>query len=214
MHRLMQITAVLCGMVELLTVSACVTVSKPNRGYSFERSATSGYSSGGSVSGSPSSTVSSVSNAADLGPGEAIPTGYREDRAQSTVLTGYLEKNRLPLVGARVFTDSSGNRRVILYGFVATDFGKRDAVIKTRSHMGDPALPVVNRIIVRLELLSRPQNGNISSSPSPAVPSSSDSYSDTELGSVQSYLSQGRPAQNQKEIAIIILLLQVMSLAL
>jgi hypothetical protein len=214
MHRLMQITAGLSGMVGLLTVSACVTVSRPNRGYSFERSATSGYSTSGSVSGGPSSAVSSLSSAADLGPGEAIPAGYWDDRAQSTALTGYLDKNRLPMVGARVFTNSSGNRRVILYGFVATDFGKQDAAVKTRRYMGDPALPVVNRIIVRPELLSRPQSANASPSPSPSVPSSSDSYSDTELGSVQSYQSQGQQAQDQRLFTILILLLQAMSLAL
>ncbi len=194
-----------CGLV-LLTISACLTASRPDRGYSFQRGRTSGYSSSGSVG--PSSAVPSVSSAVDLGPGAAIPADYWEDGAQGTALTSYLDKNRLPMVGAQVFTNSSGNRQVVLHGFVATEFGKQDAAAKARRYLGDPALPVVNRIVVRPELLA--SGGRVaSSSPSPSTPSSSGSYSNDD---VQSYLSQAQSQQNQSAFMPLFLLLRLMIL--
>lgn len=202
MHRLTRIAAGLSGGLVLLAISACSTASRPDYGYS---------SSSASVSGGPSFPVSSISSPTDLGPSAAIPAGYRNDRSQSTALTSYLDENRLPMVGAQVFSNSSGNRQVILNGFVATDLGKQDAASKARQYLGDPTLPVINRIIIRPEVLASGGSG-ASSSPAPSVPSSNDSYS--ELGNVQSYQSQAQQGQSQGAVDTLFLVLQLMGLFL
>src|SRR5579864_3016477 len=54
------------------------------------------------------------------------------DSPQSQGLSDYLKHHQLPLVGAQVVTSASGGRQVILFGFVASDFGKTDAEQKAR----------------------------------------------------------------------------------
>ena len=73
---------------------------------------------------------------------------------QSQDLTRYLEHHRLPLVRAEVRRDEYGNREVMLYGFVATPYGKSDAQAKARRVLGNPGLKVVNEVKIRPELLS------------------------------------------------------------
>ncbi len=68
------------------------------------------------------------------------------DRSTSDSLTRYLHKNRLPLVGAQVSNKPDGSRHVLLYGFVATDFGKRDAEKKARHYLRDQDAEVANHI--------------------------------------------------------------------
>src|SRR5204862_5526959 len=97
-------------------------------------SSTSGYSSNGSSSSSYSSASAAPARsgygANDPADGGAVPPGYTNNTAQSGTLTSYLQSHRLPLVGAQVLNNSSGNQQIILYGFVATDFGKQDAADK------------------------------------------------------------------------------------
>ena len=69
------------------------------------------------------------------------------DTDTSTRLTKYLHKNRLPMVGAQISNTSAG-RRLMLYGFVATDFGKSDAVTKSKRYLHDSTIAVVNNIKV------------------------------------------------------------------
>lgn len=80
----------------------------------------------------------------------AVPTvsaqNTKVDRATSDALTRYLHKHRLPLVAAQVSVAADGSRHVMLYGFVATGFGKRDAETKARRYLGDPDIAVVNHI--------------------------------------------------------------------
>ena len=59
----------------------------------------------------------------------------------SARLTKYLHKNRLPMVGAQVSNTSAGHQ-LMLYGFVATDFGKGDAVTKSKRYLHDPTIAV------------------------------------------------------------------------
>lgn len=214
MHRQTRLAVALSGGLMSLAMSACFTASRAYGGDSFERGATSSYSASGSVSGGPKSPTSSVSTAADLDPGDTIPSGYWEDRAQGKALTSYLDKNRLPMVGAQVFTNSSGNRRVILHGFVATDSGKRNAAARARRYLGDPALPVINRILVRPE--SRPGNSDASSAPPPPVASSNGSSSDAQVGNAETYQSQAQQvqsqAQSQRDLDTIVLILRLMTL--
>ncbi len=70
------------------------------------------------------------------------------DRTTSDALTRYLHKHRLPFVAAQVSAAAHGSHRVMLYGFVATDFGKHDAETKVRHYLGDPRITVVNHIRV------------------------------------------------------------------
>jgi hypothetical protein len=79
---------------------------------------------------------------------------YRPELNESRALSEYLKQRKLPLVGAQVLTGPDGRRMVVLYGFVGSDFGKADAVSKTRSFLHDSAVPVDNRINVRPELLA------------------------------------------------------------
>ena len=74
------------------------------------------------------------------------------DTATSQRLTDYLRKHRLPLVGAQITRDDSGGTQVMLYGYVATSFGKSDAETKTRKFM-KPGAQIVNRIEIRPEIL-------------------------------------------------------------
>jgi hypothetical protein len=80
------------------------------------------------------------------------------DGPDSQSLTTYLRQHRLPLVGAQVLVDSSGNRRIVLYGFVATEFGKDDAArqalayVGTSAHAGTSMPSIENRIEIRPEI--------------------------------------------------------------
>jgi hypothetical protein len=84
---------------------------------------------------------------------------YKVDSPQSQALTTYLRGQRLPLVGAQVLTDSSGIRRIVLYGFVATEFGKNDAASKALAYAkngalaGSPPPAIENRIEIRPEII-------------------------------------------------------------
>src|SRR5205807_1501173 len=74
------------------------------------------------------------------------------DSAQSTALTNYLHSHQLPLVGGRVLASNGGPRQAILYGYVATPFGKADAVDRTRQWLNDSGAQVDNRIKIEPEL--------------------------------------------------------------
>jgi hypothetical protein len=74
----------------------------------------------------------------------------------------YLHANCLPLVEARTIVNASGSS-VLLYGYVATDFGKRDAEDQTRDFIDDPDVTITNRIVVRPELLTMGTPGNCNS---------------------------------------------------
>ena len=71
---------------------------------------------------------------------------------QGAELTKYLHTHRLPLVSAQLLTNADGTQRVVLYGYTATDFGKQDAVTKSRSYLKDGSISITNRIQVRPEL--------------------------------------------------------------
>jgi hypothetical protein len=74
------------------------------------------------------------------------------DRGTSDALSKYFHKNRLPMVGAQVSTTADGKRHVMLYGYTATDFGRRDAEQKARDFLHDPSVLVANRIQVNPRL--------------------------------------------------------------
>jgi len=61
-------------------------------------------------------------------------------------------------VGAQVLSNSAGIQHIVLYGFVATEFGKSDAASKAIAYVGSevptgtPAPQLENRIEVRPEI--------------------------------------------------------------
>jgi hypothetical protein len=88
---------------------------------------------------------------------------YIADRAAGDELTSYLRRHRLPLVRAEVLKTAAGDERVVLYGFVASDFGKGDAKSKALEHIGKKGIPLENRIVVR------PEIGKLKSSGAPGA---------------------------------------------
>ncbi len=55
------------------------------------------------------------------------------------------------MVGAQVSNTQSG-RHLMLYGFVATDFGKHDAETKSKSYLRDSSITIVNNIRVNPQI--------------------------------------------------------------
>jgi hypothetical protein len=76
------------------------------------------------------------------------------DRELGNDITAYLRDHCLPLARASVTTRANGDREVLLYGFVASDFGKRDAEAKTAALLANSAIGVRNAIMVRPELVA------------------------------------------------------------
>jgi hypothetical protein len=85
-------------------------------------------------------------------PTAALAHSFTVDSAASEALTNYLRQNRLPLVGAQIGKASAGARRLVLYGYVATQFGKSDAESKAIAYLGSPSPEVVNRIVIQPEI--------------------------------------------------------------
>jgi len=128
--------------VALTGLSACMTpVQNP-------------YGTTGATNAAPLGTSSSFGSTSSLPPPSAAGTvaGGTIDSPQSQGLTDYLKHHSLPLVGAQVVTSPSGGEQVILFGFVASDFGKTDAEQKARHYLKDPSLVVDNRIKIRADL--------------------------------------------------------------
>jgi hypothetical protein len=157
--------------VALVGFAGCTPTQNP-----FGTGATKGSQLGSSSYDSSSGT--SQPSAAGTIAGGTI------DSPQSQGLTDYLRHHSLPLVGAQVVTSSSGGKQVILYGFVASDFGKTDAEQKARHYLSDPTLVVDNRIKVSSELAGAKGN---SGSTTPY--DSSDPYASS--GSIQDYQNNG-----------------------
>ncbi len=105
-------------------------------------------------------------------------------------MTDYFKGNRLPLVGAQAYTDASGSRQVVLFGFVATSFGKSDAAQKAAGLLNDPAIAIVNRIKIDPTLMAAngapeqpAQNGESNGATAQTPP---------QMGGVQDYESQNQ----------------------
>ena len=113
------------------------------------------------------------------------------DKAQSQALTDYLHTHQLPLVGARVLADSGTAHQVILYGFVATPFGRADAADRSRDFLKDSNTQIDNRIKVEPELAGNSGGGNSDTS-------SGDASSSFDNPDVQRYQDQQQQAQQQQ----------------
>jgi hypothetical protein len=78
------------------------------------------------------------------------------DEPASNRLTDYLHSIRFPLVGAEVADAGDGMRRVVLYGFVATDSDSINAGQRALEFLDDPNYILINRIKVDPSLADSP----------------------------------------------------------
>src|SRR5208283_3987424 len=165
------------------------------------------YGTAGAAKAAPVGT-SSRSNLSLPPPSSAgTVAGGTIDSPDSQGLSDYLKHHSLPLVGAQVVTSPSGGKQVILFGFVASDFGKTDAEQKARHYLKDPSLVVDNRIKISPELAgSRGISGStVNGVPSAnaTAPDGSDPYA--AAGSIQDYQNNQPPdayayqAQQQRQ---------------
>jgi len=106
-------------------------------------------SSGVSSAQFNNSFFSSTANSQDHIQG---PLDSMSDQELSDRITGYLHRNLLPLVQANVQRDPSGQRKIVLSGFVASSYGKNDAVTKVMSYLNNPGWPVSNYIRISPDL--------------------------------------------------------------
>ena len=112
------------------------------------------------------------------------------DQAQSQSLTDYLKTHHLPLVGAQVLAAADGQRQVILFGYVATDYGKGDAESKARRYVNNPAVTVDNRIKIEPSLAK-------STGPSESQPAQPAQTGD--MSGLADYQNQGYADQSQQQ---------------
>ncbi len=128
------------------------------------------------------STCTTIIAIALLGtPRAAIAQNFTVDSTASEALTNYLRQNRLPLVGAQIGTASTGARRLVLYGYVATQMGKSDAESKAVGHLGGTPPEIVNRIVIQPEIAKLKSGGHGGSS------------GDASTGGVNDYAASGAP---------------------
>jgi hypothetical protein len=112
----------------------------------------------GSATGSSAAAVGTADSsepAAYTPPSTTHPAPLKNahvDQTQSQALTDYLKAHHLPLVGAQVLAAADGERQVILFGYVATDYGKGDAESKARRYVNNSAVTVDNRIKIEPSL--------------------------------------------------------------
>jgi len=182
MSRIANALAVFGLAVALAGLSACEPVQNPNGTGTTKTSSvgnSNSFDSGSMPAPSSSGTVA----------------GGTIDSPQSQGLSDYLKHHSLPLVGAQVVTSTSGGKQVILFGFVASDFGKTDAEQKARHYLKDSSLVVDNRIKISPELAGGHGNSSptVNGTPSGnAMPSDgSDPYASS--GSVQDYQNNMPP---------------------
>jgi hypothetical protein len=170
--------------VALAGLSACEPVQNPN----------------GTGPGKASS-IGTSGNYGSMPPASSAGTvaGGTIDSPQSQALSDYLKHHSLPLVGAQVVTSPSGGKQVILFGFVASDFGKTDAEQKARHYLKDSSLVVDNRIKITPELAGG--HGSSGSTANGAPPSNTmptdgtDPYASS--GSLQDYQNNNLPPDAQ-----------------
>ena len=81
------------------------------------------------------------------------------DQTTSEAVTKYLHAHKLPMVGAQVSNAASG-RQLMLYGFVATDFGKQDAETKSKRYLHDSSIAIVNNIRVNPQIRHLKKHNN------------------------------------------------------
>ena len=181
------VNTLFCGAlaIGLAAMAGCAPQQTPHdaTGAQAGSAANSGNNGGGSGTytysqPSPSGTVA----------------GGTVDRSRSEALSEYLKTHHLPLVSAQVVSSSTGTPQVILFGYVATEYGKSDAEQRARTYLKNPSLLVDNRIQISPELAGDGSNGG---SGNGSGSSSKDPYASA--GSVQDYQNQFDPYAAQQQ---------------
>jgi len=109
----------------------------------------------------------------------------------SNTLSAYLHAHSLPLVEAQMVTGEHGARSILLYGYVATEYGKNDAENQARDYVDDPDVTIVNRIKVTPELLTL---GTQNTNPDAAAQSGPDATDDqADASADEAIQTQGFP---------------------
>lgn len=186
-----------CGLaLALAGLASCEPVQNP-------------YGITGATKAAPVGTSSRFDSSSSLPPPSSAGTvaGGTIDSPQSQGLSDYLKHHSLPLVGAQVVTSPSGGKQVILFGFVASDFGKTDAEQKARHYLKDPSLVVDNRIKISPELAgsSGSSGATVNGVPSANATASDGSDPYGASGSLQDYQNNQPPdayayqAQQQRQ---------------
>src|SRR5216684_21026 len=152
MRRFLQVGMGVWFMIAITWAQACVAPSQAADPYSATNPPVQ-LGSVGNNSGA-ADPPNGYGSASTVGDSHIDARSYRADQGESQALTHYLKAHRLPLVGAQVLDGSGGNRAVVLYGFVGTDFGKSDAAAKSQRFLAGQSVLVDNRIKVRPELLA------------------------------------------------------------
>src|SRR5216683_2803499 len=164
MRRFLQVGMGVWFMIAITWAQACVAPSQAADPYSATNPPVQ-LGSVGNNSGA-ADPPNGYGSASTVGDSHIDARSYRADQGESQALTHYLKAHRLPLVGAQVLDGSGGNRAVVLYGFVGTDFGKSDAAAKSQRFLAGQSVLVNTRIKVRPDLL--PPGGASRSSSSSA----------------------------------------------
>ncbi len=168
------------------------------------------YGTAGAAKVAPVGTSSAFGSNSSLPPPSSAGTvaGGTIDSPDSQGLSDFLKHHSLPLVGAQVVSSPSGGRQVILFGFVASEFGKADAEQKARRYLKDPSLVVDNRIKISPELGGGGSTGNgvppangtapDGSNPGNATGSIQD-YENNEPAGAQAYQAQGQQQRQYQQ---------------
>lgn len=148
----------------------------------------------GSLTGTPTSATPTAACGEQVKP-TPLDTAKLSDSELGTQLTQYFHDHCLPLVSAQVSRASTGSQQVLLYGFVASDFGKDDAQSKARQLLGQNFTDIHNQIMVRPQLAEM-------TPPEQPAPSGNESNLNTgipgipggipQTGAVQQYQAQGQ----------------------
>jgi hypothetical protein len=187
MRRAMSMALAGWFTVAMTLAQSCAAPAQNTAPYSNVGSSTSALG----ASSNPGGSLSGTHDAGNTSRTPIDTTGYTADQSSSEALSTYLKHRRLPLVGAQVLKSPAGQRVVVLYGYVGSDFGKQDAVTKTHSYLADASVPVENRIKVEPELLTAGAGGG-----APAASSADEAATGQGAGSGDE-ASAGGPGDSQ-----------------
>lgn len=153
--------AILCLALAVSAIEACSSVDAPFNPLASPESDRSATPAVAEVE-APQKSLSPLT---DVRARQSVQIDSFSDSVLSGELTYYFEDNGLPLVGAQICSKDDGDLWVILYGFVATRFGKDDAEEKARRILGDPYLPIDDRVMIRRDLVATALSPRGTSSP-------------------------------------------------
>ncbi len=178
----------MCSFAKGVVVLALATALTALSACAPQQSSTPGFSSPNGTSALGSSPQYNGALPPPSPAGTVV--GGTVDQAQSRSLSDYLKAHQLPLVTGQVVTSPAGKQQVILFGYVASEYGKSDAEQKARRFLNDQQVLVDNRITISPDLASGENNGSSNGSNQGGHGSNYDPYSAS--NSIQAYQQQGQ----------------------